>query len=542
MSTFGMKGVRPFIRPTQITEGLNVNGIVTGQSFHEAFGNNDFTKIGQIEAVLFSSTNHYNGKMLIGMTEAKGNIKKIPTNGFRWDISAAESQTVTITKVMTSDKYMGANLESAEICVDKPYFSISDIIIPNDENYRWLVKARENGKNYTMLSPNQYVYTIKLTTNDPDKKMLSSLAALNQQWRKVSSAVADEDNQDGGGFQFYSVYQSEGTVQQHAKKIALSDKAARLLKHVSEGKADVGTLIDPAHKQATQALWFKVGTNKETKQPVAKFLSLFEANMTNALYQDVENTLLLGQASNSQTSAEGYIIHTASGLREILKGSHSLPHNGNLDLQTLEKWILSVVQSKIPMAQRKIVLTGGTEFARMFDRMVKNETSQFMTLDTMYIRKGDDYRHLDYGSYFYKYMGLNVEIMVTINEAYDNKSLFPTLDLTDPSTTLMSYTGDVLDFTGDANASSNIMMVEQDMMNYHITYNGKWKGFDGKTALPITDGSAGIGGGVSGFTVLKEKSAGLMVVDPSRCGTTYKEQYDASLYIPSTLANDWVVI
>lgn len=55
----------------------------------------------------------------------------------------------------------------------------------------------------------------------------------------------------------------------------------------------------------------------------------------------------------------------------------------------------------------------------------------------------------------------------------------------------------------------------------HITYNGKWYAFDGKSGLPITDGGIGQAGGVSGYTIIREKSAGLMVADVTRCGSIY---------------------
>jgi hypothetical protein len=64
-------------------------------------------------------------------------------------------------------------------------------------------------------------------------------------------------------------------------------------------------------------------------------------------------------------------------------------------------------------------------------------------------------------------------------------------------------------------------MVAEDLCDYNITYNGKYYAHDGKSGLPITDGGLGNAGGVSGYSILREKNAGLMVADPTRCGSIY---------------------
>jgi hypothetical protein len=88
-----------------------------------------------------------------------------------------------------------------------------------------------------------------------------------------------------------------------------------------------------------------------------------------------------------------------------------------------------------------------------------------------------------------------------------------------------SWRADILDFgyskqQGTGTTTDNISMVAQDYCDYHITYNGKWTGLhDGKSGLPITDGGYGVAGHVSGYSIIREKSAGLMVADVTRCGT-----------------------
>ena len=65
-------------------------------------------------------------------------------------------------------------------------------------------------------------------------------------------------------------------------------------------------------------------------------------------------------------------------------------------------------------------------------------------------------------------------------------------------------------------------MIQESYCNYNIRYNGKWYGeHDGITGMPITDGGLGQAGGVSGYSILREKSVGLMVADVTRCGAIF---------------------
>ena len=83
---------------------------------------------------------------------------------------------------------------------------------------------------------------------------------------------------------------------------------------------------------------------------------------------------------------------------------------------------------------------------------------------------------------------------------------------------------DILDFgwtgeQGKGTTTDNISMIYQWGLDYNIRSNGKW---DAKSCMPITDGGLGtVSTQVSGFSFHVEKNAGLMVADPSRCGSIF---------------------
>jgi hypothetical protein len=329
-------------------------------------------------------------------TEAKGKCKLINSNGFRWELSGGAYQKARITKVINTDTYPGVNNSIIEIVVDKPYFNISDIIQPDSNQYRLRVVTEDGSRNHRKLGPSQYQYSLLLTTNDPNLHLPRIFLEENAEWSKVSSAVADEDNIDAGGFQFYNIFQSEGVVQQHSAKAVVSDKVARRAKAF----ADRGAFEEAAKDLGSRAnslrqLWTSVGRNKTTGEPIMRFMSLLEAEAHNRLYLDVENTLMFGQESTNQYSPEGHQIFTASGLREQLESGWVLEHNGNLSMQELEDWMDNVIKDRITEGEQKIVLSAGREFRKMFDRAIKADAQSFVTLDTHYIRKGDGIRHMD---------------------------------------------------------------------------------------------------------------------------------------------------
>lgn len=159
--------------------------------------------------------------------------------------------------------------------------------------------------------------------------------------------------------------------------------------------------------------------------------------------------------------------------------------------------------------------------------MIKADAKSFVTVDTLFIREGKNFRDLDFGSYYANYKGFTVDLSVTENPAYDNQYYCPQMHPVRTNVPIDSWRADILDFgsskqQGAGGETDNICMIQESYCDYNISYNGKWYGeHDGKTGMPITDGGLGQAGGVSGYSILREKSAGLMIADVTRCGSIY---------------------
>lgn len=513
------------VRSTVITDGLTVNGPVTGMHISQAFGTENQANINMGYAQIFAATNRYYGKPMVGMTEAKGKMKLIDRAGFRWELSGGNSQFARITQVVCTDPRPGLNNRTFDIVVDKPWFAVSDIISSPTNRVRMIVVPPADdstSRQVRSYGPNAFIYTVKIVTDSPSLFLDPKFIQVNQEWNKVSSAVATAENIDGGGFQFYSIFESEGQTQQHSIKVQVTDDAARRAKQAAER----GDYSNDEFGKYLRMLWVKYEDGVSAK-PLSRFMAVLDAEAFNTLYQNVENTLMFGQQSSSLTSPEGHQILTASGLREQLESGWVYQHNGNLSLEEMEDWFDSIMKDKISEGEQRIVLSAGREFRKMFDRMIKADAKSFVTIDTMFLRKGDGFRDLDYGSYFAHYKGFSVDISVTENPAYDNREFCREMHPVRTNVPVDSWRADILDFgyskaQGTGAETDNICMVAESYCDYNITYNGKWYGYhDGKSGMPITDGGLGHAGGISGYSILKEKSAGLMVADVTRCGSIY---------------------
>jgi hypothetical protein len=311
------------------------------------------------------------------------------------------NQRLRITRVVCTDTRPGLNQQPFDIVLDKPWFQIPDIIQGEDNRYNLRVTNEEPIE----VGVNEYQYTVELVTDDPNFFFPADLIQEGMEFRKVSSAVANEANQDFGGFQFATIFESEGQLGQLAVKFELTDKAARKAKQC----ADEGKYGDEQYGNHINQLRIPFMSQDEKGNPVkwTNFMSMAEAEMWNRLYSDCEFALMLGRASSYMTSPEGYQITTGSGVREHLEAGNVLQHNGNLTLAQLNDWFTAILKDKRDRGEAKIVLSCGIKFAEMFDRMVKADSTTFLTLDTHFIRSGSDYHHMDYGAYFASYKGLN---------------------------------------------------------------------------------------------------------------------------------------
>ena len=490
------------LKPTIITEGFGGNSF---NSTHlvRTYGldkKHDMSKNDVNIAQLFSATDMYHDKPMIGMTEAKGKKEYITSDRYTWKLRGYSEVKLRVVEVVETSVRPGENQSTFDIVLDKPWFREPDVII--GENNKYPIEIVGDPKSHGL----GWRYTCQLQTDDNSYYLPVDLIQVGKAFIKRSTAVVSEDNNKYGTIQFNSIFELESQLGMVAEKLEFTDKMLRVDKNNAESMAK--TWAVPFRDKAG-----KVWTN---------FMPMAEAEMMNQIYDDIEWALVFGRRS-TRTSPNGYLKRTGAGLRQLLESGHTLFHNGNLSLAKLDEWLSAIYRGRKDASpdKRKIVLMTGEMGAIMFHNMVAAEASSFHTTDTHYIR-GNDFRHLSYGAQFSHYVGKNgLDVTVLINPMYDNPDYCMQRHPMYTDTCIDSWRMDILDFgvavqSGVGAMGDNITMVAEKYADYYFTTAGKW---DPQTGMPINDGGPGLAGGVSGYSTHVEKSFGLWIKDISRCGS-----------------------
>lgn len=492
------------LKPTTITDGWGGNS-VNSTHLVRTYGldkPHDLSLNATNIAQLFSATDRYKDKPMVGMTEAKGKKIYLTSNQYTWKLRGHQKQALRVTSVVETSTTPGANRQPFKIRLDKGWFKQPDVIHGENNNYPLEVIGEP------VQVGLEWEYTVILQDDDDNRSFPVALIQVGREFKKMGTSVGDEMNQDYGTMQFNSIFELRSQLGNVAEKIEFTDKALRIDKNSGD--------------QLQKIKSWRVPFLDNQGKTYANFMPMAEAEVFDNVYQDIEYGLTLGRRSIRQT-AQGYLKRTGPGFRQQTEDANVLTHNGNLTLSRLDEWLTSIYRGRkdATPADRKIVLSTGEAGAIMFHEMVAADASSFLTEDTVYIHRGNDFRHLSFGVQFTHYVGKNgLDITVMLDPAKDNPDYCPQVHPVLTDTCIDSWRMDIMDFgvTKEQTTGAmgdNIAMVCEKYADYYFTTAGKW---DPKTGMPINDGAPGLAGGVGGYATHVEKSFGLMIRDISRCG------------------------
>lgn len=492
------------IKATSMTEGLG------GNSFNSTHLVNTYG-IGKPHslsanaegiAMLFSATDRYQDKPIIGMTEAKGKKTELSNEHYTWKLKGHKKQKLRVREVVETAAYVGANGQPFKVILDKPWFKYPDVLQPESNRYPLeIVRVTPRGLNFE--------YTLKILDDSNTQGMPLHLVGIGQEFMKVSTNIGGEDNKDYGTMQFNSVFELASFTGAVSEKVQFTDKMLR------DDKNSGG-------QKNTLSHW-RVPFHDNTGKTYHNFMPMAEAEVWNGIYEDVEWGLNFSRKAIGK-SPQGYAKLAIAGLRQQQEYGNNMTHNGNLTLTALDSWINAIYRGRkdATASARKLVLMTGEMGALMFDQMVASEASSFLTIDSTFIQ-GKDPRHLSFGAQFTNYKGKNgLDITVMLNPHYDNPDYCPETHPLFPDTTIDSWRMDILDFGSTSEQgkigtmSNNIEMVCEKWFDTYFVSTGKW---DRKSGMPINNGGEGLAGGTSGYSIQVEKSFGLLIRDISRLGS-----------------------
>jgi hypothetical protein len=435
-----------------------------------------------IMAKIFSAANRFQGKTLLGMTMAKGKYMEIDSEIYRWKLAGSEEKSVRVVQNLEPTNLTpGLNFEAFRIKLDEGWYTPSDVLMPEDNEYALRVEEgpEQDG--------NGYIYMVKLQTDDPAKFLNPDLLAVGKEFSKVWTSTTSEMNDEFGSTYFPSpVFELESQVGTFGQKLTVSDKALR--------------------EQGRLGVPFKANGSKNEN-----FIPYAEAKIKDDLYTSVEASMKYGEKSTTQ-GKNGYTRKTGPGLRQQLRDSHVEYYNGTLTETRLKDWLMSIFFGRVNEQNRKLVMITGTGGSLVFHDMLAAQARSFFTLDTTYIKQiQDNPRHLSYGAQFTHYQGPEgIEVTLVKDPMYDDIKYCKKMHPIYTNMPVDSFRFTVLDF-GAADGVDNIQML-------------KLKGYDRHGYVPGTVGPMGpIQGGatnstIAGYTSFCETSGGLWIKDVTRCG------------------------
>ena len=400
---------------------------------------------------LFSSTDRFNGKPLIGMTQAKGKMIEIDNEVYRWKLVGAQEKFLRSVEVMdgldAEGSKPGLGRTPFRIKLDEGYYSHPDVIEGEHDDYKLEILEGP------VQDETGYIYTVRLQTDDFTKFFPATYLEVGREFSKAWTTVASEFNEYFGTMQFGNSFELECQVGAFAQKFTVTDKAMR----------EDGRLAMPVSYRDQ-----KTGEIKYSE----KFIPLAQAKNEDELYSGIEYAMWKGEKSTN-IGKNGYMQKTGPGVRHQLRDGHILHYNSVLTEAMLADYLDAIWFSRVSEGDRKITAITGSMGAIAFHNLLASSANSFLTVDTHFIRdaKDGDSRHLSYGAQFVHYRGMNgMEVTLMINPLYDDLRFCKRTHPLYPTKPIDSWRMTFLDFGKDGNGQDNISMLSvKDTRRYGYT-------------------------------------------------------------------------
>jgi len=448
----------------------------------------------KIMGQVFSSTDMFHGKPLLGMTMAKtGGSTEIDTDVFRWKLTGAQEKATRSVEVLdgldAAGSTPGINRTSFRIKLDEGWYTYPDVIEPEHDDYKLEIVDGP------VHDGNGYIYTVKLQTDSFSKFLPPYLLASDMEFTKAWTSVGNEFNEFFGTMQFGSSFELECLIGAFANEFTVTDRLVR------EDNRMIG--IPVPYRDKSGKLAYK-----------DKFMHVAQMKLEDRLYCDIENQMWKGEKTTSVDDRTGYFKRTGPGVRQQLRDGHTLYYSGVLTEAELEDYLDGIYFSRVSIGDRKITAMTGSMGAVAFHNLLAASANSFLTVDSNYIQRvgKGGVRHLSYGAQFTHYQGLNgIELDLTINPLNDDTHFCKRTHPLYPNKPLDSWRMTFLDF-GTSDNNQNIQMLK-------VKDTRRWGYLEGTIdykGAPIKGGS--LRSKKAGVEFVTEGTGGIVIFDTLRGG------------------------
>lgn len=459
---------------------------------------------------LFSAKRRYDNKVLTNMTYARGNHMSSTTDVYKWTLAGDSYVDFRIVDfVETGNNYIGKGLSTFRFVADKGWLHEPDVVQFEDNRYS-LVEI--------VGAPVQYgtgwLYTARLQTSDPNEFIDPSQLQIGMTFCKTSTSIVTEMNNKRGTDQYSSMMDLQCQIGAFGEEFSITDKVVRMEMAASKRGQDLNNLI-PEEQRTSQGYAFTIRQGDKVI-PRGAFITMAEDRLLERVDMDAEVAMVFGTNSNIIDPTTNRVKKTAPGIRQLQKDGHIMYHNGGLTAKMIEDYLHGIFLHRNGMENRKISLVTGEGGIRLFDQILSEEASAFLTLDTNFIKpttSSFNSNALQFGSQFTKFIAKNgIEVELVYDPVKDDRMYCKRRHPDNPNFTIDSFRMDIMDF-GMSDGQNNISSISEDNVDMYA-YAANL--VDPRTGV-ISSG-ARVASLDKGIVMAREISRSIWVKDTSRIG------------------------
>lgn len=248
-------------------------------------------------------------------------------------------------------------------------------------------------------SANSFEYEVELQDGDPNAYIPQTYLQPGMTAIRVSSFVSDELNTEYAPDQFGEMTKLFNWCANYANKAEFTDKFVRTEiacrkegRPVNAGDYKVGGQSVKGAGVSSGYIYYVDAENRKTHKTVAQgvFISNIEARLEERCMMDREYAMEWGRLQKTTDRQSGRTIKIPAGWRQLVKDGHFLSHNGNLSLSDIFEFLNNIFITRKNFKDRKIKIASGEGGIDFLSRLIFQEYSTIVTVDTLFAEKRTD--------------------------------------------------------------------------------------------------------------------------------------------------------
>jgi hypothetical protein len=431
--------------------------------------------------------NRFNGykNPLSFLTTGMGRSKEMDNILYRWPLMGDSEKAVPVSKTFTDGSTTpGIAGTTFRVGFPEKWFTIGDVIIPDNDSYPCRVDEEpyQDGADF--------IYTLKLVTNDNTKYVPTTLLAVGKEFSKDYNLVEHDHSRTSGDTTYANPFWLENYMSTFRKMYSVTGAAQSKVLQIG--------LTDPKTNKVSYT-WVKYAE--------WEFYAQWMDEIERALWYGKSNIKTDGTTNIKGKS--GNVVYSAAGAEAQISPANKRYYT-KLTEKTIRDFMDDLSFNGQEEGPREFVAFCGRGFMNAFDIAMKDSASRFTLVDSKFITGSG--QELVLGGQFKTYVGLNGDKMTLKELPLYNNTIRNRLLNPQTGKPAESYKATFLNFKLGTDGESNVQKVcsrGREMSSWYVPGSCDPFGMK-KNAM-----SASAADGYE-FHVLSE--CGIMIKDPTNSG------------------------